>query len=92
MVSVWHQSTARVIRKRRIHLLYYRSRGTLMSYADHSVQRRFKSNTLVTQRSYLVSSQEKNILAQIFYSNVKAFYTQLDRNGQNTVSNTERRE
>ncbi len=29
----------------RIHLLSYRSRGTLMSYTDHSAQRRFKSNT-----------------------------------------------
>ncbi len=29
----------------RICLLSYRSRGTLMSYTDHSVQCRFKSNT-----------------------------------------------
>ncbi len=29
----------------RIHLLSYGSRGTVMSYTDHSVQRRFKSNT-----------------------------------------------
>ncbi len=45
MVSVRHQSTARAIRKHRFHLLSYRSRGTLMSYTDHSVQRRLKSNT-----------------------------------------------
>ncbi len=44
MVGVWHQSTARTIRKPRIHLLSYRSRGTLMSYTDHSAQRRLKSN------------------------------------------------
>ncbi len=44
MVSVWHQSTARAIRKHRIRLLSYRSRGTVMSYTDHSVQRRLKSN------------------------------------------------
>ncbi len=44
MVSVWHQSTARAIRKHRIRLLSYRSRGTLMSYTDHSAQRRLKSN------------------------------------------------
>ncbi len=30
--------------KHRIRLLSYRSRGTLMSYTDHSVQRRLKSN------------------------------------------------
>ncbi len=28
----------------RIRLLSYNSRGTLMSYSDHSAQRRFKSN------------------------------------------------
>ncbi len=44
MVSVWHQSTARAIRKHRIRLLSYRSRGTVMSYTDHSVQSRLKSN------------------------------------------------
>ncbi len=44
MVSVWHQSTARAIRKHRIRLLSYRSHGTLMSYTDHSLQRRLKSN------------------------------------------------
>ncbi len=44
MVSVWHQSTTRAIRKQRIHLLSYRSRGTLMSNTEHSVQRRLKSN------------------------------------------------
>ncbi len=38
MVSVWHQSTARAIRKHRTRLLSYRSRGTLMSYTDHSAQ------------------------------------------------------
>ncbi len=42
--SVWHQSTARAIRKHRNRLLSYRSRGTLMSYTDHSAQRRLKSN------------------------------------------------
>ncbi len=45
MISVWHQSTARVVRKQRIRLLSYGSRGTVMSYTDHSAQRRFKSNT-----------------------------------------------
>ncbi len=44
MVSVWHQSTARTIRKHRNHLLSYRSRGILMSNTDHSAQRRLKSN------------------------------------------------
>ncbi len=44
MVSVWHQSTARAIRKHGIRPLSFRSRGTLMSYTDHSVQRRLKSN------------------------------------------------
>ncbi len=44
MVSVCHQSTARAIRKLSTHLLSYRSRGTLMSYTDHSAQRRLKSN------------------------------------------------
>ncbi len=33
----------------RIHLLSYRSSGTLMSYTDHSAQRRFKSNTPITE-------------------------------------------
>ncbi len=44
MVSVWHQSTAKAIQKHRIRLLSYRSRGTVMSYTDHSAQRRLKSN------------------------------------------------
>ncbi len=44
MASVRHQNTPRAIRKHRFHLLSYRSRGTLMSYTDHSVQCRFKSN------------------------------------------------
>ncbi len=52
MVSVWHQSTARAIRMHRIHLFSYHSRGTLMSYTDHSVQRRLKSNApIVTNLS-----------------------------------------
>ncbi len=46
MVSVRYQSTARAILKHRFHLLSYRSRCTLMSYTDHSVQCRFKSNAL----------------------------------------------
>ncbi len=44
MLTVCHQSTARAIRMHRIRLLSYRSRGTLMSYSDHSAQRCFKSN------------------------------------------------
>ncbi len=40
------QSTARVSRKHRIHLLSYRSRGTLMSYTDHSAQRRLSRTRL----------------------------------------------
>ncbi len=36
-------STARAIQKHRIHLLSYHSRGTLMSYTDHSAQRCLKS-------------------------------------------------
>ncbi len=43
MVSVWRQSTVRAIRKHRIRLLSYRSRGILMSYTDYSAQRRLKS-------------------------------------------------
>ncbi len=45
MVSVWHQSTARAIREQTDPMHSNRSRGTLMSYTDHSAQRRFKSNT-----------------------------------------------
>ncbi len=42
----WTLSSAvRSIRKHRIHLLSYRSRGTLMSFTDQSAQRRLKSNT-----------------------------------------------
>ncbi len=44
MITLWHQSTARAIRMHKIRLLSYRSRGTLMSYGDHSAQRCFKSN------------------------------------------------
>ncbi len=44
MVSVWHQSTAREIREQMKPMLSNGSRGTLISYTDHSVQRRFKSN------------------------------------------------
>ncbi len=36
MITVWHQSTARAIWMHRIRLLSYSSRGTLMSYGDHS--------------------------------------------------------
>ncbi len=44
MITLWHQSTSRAIRMHKIRLLSYRSRGTLMSYGDHSAQRCFKSN------------------------------------------------
>ncbi len=44
MVSVWHQSTARAIREQLVSMLSNGSRGTLMSYTDHSMQRRLKSN------------------------------------------------
>ncbi len=44
MVSVWHHSTARAIREQTDPMLSNGSRGTLMSYTDHSVQRRLKSN------------------------------------------------
>ncbi len=43
MVSVRHQSTARAIRADETYA-FECSRGTLMSYTDHSVQRCFKSN------------------------------------------------
>ncbi len=49
-LTVWHQSTARVIRMHRIRLLSYRSRGTLMSYGDHSAQRCFKLNAPFDRR------------------------------------------
>ncbi len=45
------QSTARAIQNIRISLLFYRSCGTMMSHRDHSVQRRFKSNTSIVYRS-----------------------------------------
>ncbi len=57
MVSVWHQSTARAIRKHRIHRLSYRSRGTLMSYTDHSVQRRLKSNAPIDRQAHDTHAQ-----------------------------------
>ncbi len=44
MITVWHQSTARAIRKQSDPMHSNRSRGTLMSYGDHSAQRRFKLN------------------------------------------------
>ncbi len=44
MVSVWHQSTVRAIREPMDPMLSNGSRGTLMSYTDHSVQSRLKSN------------------------------------------------
>ncbi len=40
MISIWHHSTARVTRRHRIRLLSYRSRGTVMSYTDHSASSR----------------------------------------------------
>ncbi len=43
MVSVLHQSTARMIREQTDPMLSNGSRGTLMSYTDHSVQRRFRA-------------------------------------------------
>ncbi len=55
MVSLWHQNTARAIRKHRHHLLSYGSRGTLMSYTDHSMQRRLKSHAPMT--TYYVTSR-----------------------------------
>ncbi len=45
MVSVWRQSTARARREQVVPMHSNGSRGTLMSYADHSMQRRLKSNT-----------------------------------------------
>ncbi len=44
MITVWHQSTARAIRKQSDPMHSNRSRGTFMSYGDHSVQRRLKWN------------------------------------------------
>ncbi len=44
MVRVWHQSTARAIRELMNRLLSNGSRDTLMSYTDHSAQRRLKVN------------------------------------------------
>ncbi len=44
--SVWADHVrSSVMWKHRFHLLSYRSRGTLMSYTDHSVWRHLKSNT-----------------------------------------------
>ncbi len=45
MISVLHQSTVRTIREQVVPMLSSGSRGTLMSYTDHSVQRRLKSNS-----------------------------------------------
>ncbi len=44
MITLWHQSTARAIRKQSDPMHSNRSRGTLMSYGEHSAQRCFKSN------------------------------------------------
>ncbi len=59
----------------RIHLLSYRSRGTLMSYTDHSAQRRFKLNTSIgflLPRGGLASSwnikERDTHLPEIFYN------------------------
>ncbi len=41
----WSVYDVKFIRKHRNHLLSFRSRGTLMSYTDHSMQHRLKSNT-----------------------------------------------
>ncbi len=57
MITVWHQSTARVIRMHRIRLLSYRSRGTLMSYGDHSAQRCFKSNAPIDRQAHDTHAQ-----------------------------------
>ncbi len=51
MITVWHQSTARAIWMHRIRLLSYSSRGTLMSYGDHSASAASSRTRLTKQRS-----------------------------------------
>ncbi len=52
VVSVRHQSTARVIREQMKPMLSNGSRGTLMSYTDHSVpSKRICSSELVPRGS-----------------------------------------
>ncbi len=53
MITVRHQSTARAIRKQSDPMHSNRSRGTLMSYGDHSAQRHFKSNAPTVSPSTL---------------------------------------
>ncbi len=43
-ITVWHQSTGRAIREQTDPMHSNHSRGTLMSYGDHSAQRCFKLN------------------------------------------------
>ncbi len=55
MVSIWHQSTARaIIREQVVPKLSNGSRVTLMSYTDHSIQRRLKSNIVKVLILYYV--------------------------------------
>ncbi len=55
MVSVWHQSTTRAIREQMDPMLSNGSRGTLMSYTDHSVQRRLKLNAPIESQPGFVT-------------------------------------
>ncbi len=48
MFSVWHQSTVRAIREQMVPMLSNGSRGTLMSYTDHSMQCRLKLNAPIS--------------------------------------------
>ncbi len=57
MVSVWHQSTARAIREQIDPMFSNGSHGTLLSYTDHSVQHRLKSNTPI---GMIESKREKS--------------------------------
>ncbi len=74
MITVWHQSTARAIRKQSDPLHSNRSHGTLISYSDHSAQRCFKSNAPIvivtwpafTLRLVSFSSRDKGSLTMIF--------------------------
>ncbi len=68
MVSIWHQSTAGAIREEMDPLLSNGSRGTLMSYTDHSVQRCLKSNAPIVIPAPLNFDQwEDSLLARDFY-------------------------
>ncbi len=80
IVSVWHQSTARAIRKQSDPMHSNRSHGNLMSYTDHSAQRRFKSNAPIHTHTHTHTHVRVCCIHELSWIIDLAFHLHLEEN------------